>query len=42
MAMDCDDKIRMYWSNPILKTIEGKVGGNDMSTFKNIVKYCNW
>ncbi len=37
MAMDWEDKIRVYWNSPILKIIKGKEGGNDMRAFENIV-----
>lgn len=37
MAIDWDDKIKVYQSSPILKTIEGKKGGNSISVFENII-----
>ncbi len=37
MAMDWDDKVRVYQSSLILKTIEGKEGGDSINAFENIV-----
>lgn len=39
MVIDWDNKVRVYWSSQILKTIEGKElkKGDNMNTFENIV-----
>lgn len=37
MAIDWDNKVRVYWNNPILKTIEGKKRDDGINAFENII-----